>query len=68
MKEGPDFERVANVILGVLLRIVVDEDDEPKGGLGANSGILPRIDRRASRRGLLNRGPDGQAPFLRFAP
>ena len=68
MSEGPDFDRVVNVLIRIVLRIVVHDDGEPKGGLGANSGILPRLDRGTSRRRLLDRGPDGQAPFIRFAP
>ena len=50
------------MLVRVVLRIVVQkqDDEEPKGGLGANSGILPRLDRGASRRRLLDRGPDGQ--------
>jgi hypothetical protein len=42
--EGPDFDRVANIIIRVVLRMVVQDDKEPEGGLGANSGVLPRLD------------------------
>lgn len=45
MSGTPNFDRVAAVLLRVALRLV-GKDDEPKGGgLGADYGVLPSVDR-----------------------
>ncbi len=44
MSTGPDYGRVVDVIVGVVLRSFLGDDDDSEGGLGANSGVLPRVD------------------------
>jgi hypothetical protein len=62
MRGEPDFERVADVLVRVVLRILGKNDESIGGGPSADAGVLPSIDRRIGRRGFLDRGPGGQAP------
>ena len=59
----PDYEAVASVLVSIGLRIV-NKNLGPKGGLRAQSGVLPCVDGGASGGGLVDRGPDGQTPGL----
>ena len=59
---SPDsYDRVANVIIRVVLRMLRD-DEGPKGGYVVDSGVLPGVNRRASGRELWM---EGQADGVR---
>jgi hypothetical protein len=61
---GPDYERVAAVLVAIGLRMVnedkvqegtVHEDKVEQEGSDVDGGLLPGVDRRASGGGLLDR-------------
>src|SRR4051794_20131798 len=56
---GPDYARVASVLISIAARIVAGEVAE--GASDVDSGVLPSVDRGASCGRLLDRGPSGTA-------
>ena len=46
MSDGPDFDRLASVLKHIALRMVMQNDDEQKGGPNAHSGVLSRVNGR----------------------
>src|ERR1700678_2967051 len=64
MSEIPNYERVADVLIRVVLRLVGKDDGPKGGGLGADTGILPGLNRGTGDRRLLDRRPGGQTPGL----
>lgn len=44
MSEEPDFDRVADVLIRVALRLTEHDDKNKKGEINADTGVLPRLD------------------------
>ena len=44
MSEAPNLDRVAEVLIRVVLRVVSDNEDTSGGGRDADVGVLPGID------------------------
>ena len=57
--EGPDYERVAAVLVRIGLRLVTEsernESSEHEGGNDADGGLLQSVDRGTGSGGLLDR-------------
>ena len=48
MTKEPDFERVADVLIRVALRMTEHDKTKTKGEVDVDTGVLPRLDRGAS--------------------
>jgi hypothetical protein len=44
MSPEPDFDRVVDVLIRVVLRISEHDETQTKGGPSADTGVLPRLD------------------------
>ncbi len=62
MLAEPDWDRVANVLIAVSLRLTART--ECGANDDADSGVLQGVNRRAGCRGILDRGAGGKAPGL----
>lgn len=66
MSDGPDFERVADVLGTIVLRYLEAKNRaDPREGNDVDGGLLPSLDRRASGRGVLDRRAISEADRLR---
>ena len=54
-ESGPDYERVAAVLVRIGLRMVSEREHVEEEGSDADGGLLPGVDRGAGGGGLLDR-------------